>query len=156
MQDYLCPVCGTLIGTAIVGSRPTFYHCGVSFPEVEKFDWRTFAGDISIPLGEREAKMARYVRAQDGELNHLEKECRVDLYAARNTLKNIRGQRDVLVTFEAPGTSKVTFSNTAKTKLITTHFLCTAHANAQGITPPELNLDACKEYDAHHNLGYFK
>ena len=156
MEDYHCPKCGTLVGTAIVDARPTFYHCGVSFPEVEKFDWRSFAADISIPLGEREARMSRYVRAQDNTLSHLEKKCRIDLFAAREALRNLRGQRDVLVSFQVPGSTEAVFSNTAKTKLLTTHFLCVAHANAQGIVPPEMTIDACKAYDAHHKLGYFK
>ena len=155
MTEHKCPECGTVVGTVADGVQVTFYHCGISFPKVEKFDWRTYVADTTVPLKEREARMSRYVRHQGDKLSHLEKTVRVDLYAARKARKELIAQRDALVSFEVKGTAKVQFSNQAKKNLLMNHFLCTQHAAQHGHEPPEQTYDACKKYSDTHSLGYF-
>tara|TARA_R100000152_G_C6654319_1_gene95059 strand:+ start:143 stop:610 length:468 start_codon:yes stop_codon:yes gene_type:complete len=155
MTEYKCPVCGTVVGHAIEGSRATFYHCGKQFPEREKFDWRAYIADTTVPMKDREAAMSRYVRHQGDKLAHLDKVVRIDLIAARKARKELIAQRDALASFEVKGTANVQFSNKPKRNLLMNHFLCVQHATQHGHEPPEQTFDACKKYSDTHKLGFF-
>jgi len=156
MTEYNCPVCGTLVGTSIVGTKPSYYHCGRRFPSSpsELPEPALIANDPSLSASDKETRLAKMLRSLQDARRSNDVQYGMVTHQVQKYLKNIRNIRDgQAVIAHVKGPAKLSRNPERKELIACWHLLLSGDAHQRGVKPPEkATHDNCVRYAKEHDL----
>ena len=154
MKEYTCPKCGANVGTAIEGSRPSFYHCGKRFPNVDEYvpDFAGYYFDKSLSLAEKEQKISTAKKHLENRLRRQQYVSAEPLHDARKYLKNLRDGQTRIACITDVSNAKVTKDRTQHLKAW--RMVLELHARSAGNDAPAVGVDSCRSYAEKHGLAH--
>tara|TARA_R100000789_G_scaffold97513_1_gene100115 strand:+ start:1118 stop:1678 length:561 start_codon:yes stop_codon:yes gene_type:complete len=154
MEEYNCPICDEVVGSADKSSRPTFYHCGRRFPTIEENlpDPNQVWGDPGLSVEQKEnllRSMRNNIKTRRGQLNVRYTKA---LHDSEKFLDKAVRQRNAAVTFGLPGKVRVGNLTDPKIRLKLWAFTLQMHASQEGHQLERETFDDCKSYAIKHGL----